>query len=82
MKPVGGAKILQEALTYHFFLIDTPRFFRQKKMYWARVSENQFLYWKLLAFYSAILTSCSRHDVNNVKERRNAVDFAPKNLTL
>ena len=35
----------------------------------------------LHAFYGAIVTSYSRHDVDNVKERRNAGDFAPEILT-
>ena len=64
-----------------FFLIDLQDSPTEKR-YWARISENQFLYWKLHAFYSAILTSCFRQDVNNVKERRNAGDLVPKILTL
>ena len=46
------------------------------------MSENQFLHEKLHAFHSALLTSCTRHDANNVKERRNAGDLAPEMLTL
>ena len=59
------------------------------KRYCARISEKHFfffffffLYRKLHVFYSAILTACFRHDVNNVKKRRNAGDLAPKLLTL
>ena len=46
------------------------------------MSENQFLYEQLHAFYTAILTSCYRHDVNNVKDSRNSGDLAPKLLTF
>ena len=61
---------IQGLLYYLSFFLILPT----EKRYWARISENQFLHWKLHAFYSAILTSCSRHDVNNIKEPWNAGD--------
>ena len=63
-----------------FFLIDPPGFFQQEKV--LSQTLRKFLHWKLNAFYSAILTSCTRHDFNNVKERRNAGSLAPNIGTL
>ena len=57
-----------------FFLIDTT-----ENRYWARISEN-ILFALEITCSSAILTSCIRHDVNNVKERRNAADLAQKKI--
>ena len=65
-----------------FFLTDHLRFFFNRKKVLSQNLRKQFLYWKLHAFYSAILMSCFRHEVNNVKERRNTGDLAPKILTL
>ena len=63
-----------------FFLIDPPGFFQKKKAL-NQYLRRSFLHWNWHAFYSAILTSCTRHDVNNVTENRNAGDLAPKQIT-
>ena len=47
-----------------------PLGFNQQNKALSQIPENQFLNCKLDAF-------CTRHDVNNVKERRNAGNFAP-----
>ena len=70
-------------LTYHVSYCYRPsRILLTEKRYWARISENQYLYEKLHAFYSTILMSCYRHDDNNVKECWNSGDLAPKILIL
>ena len=64
-------------LTYHFFLIDPPEFFQQKK---GTEPESQKINFSMRndMHFIAPLTSYLHHDVSNVKERRNSGDLTPK----
>ena len=66
-------------LSYHFPNRHS-RILPTEKRYWAYFCmRNLYI---IHAFYSAILTSCYHHVLNNVKEARNSGDLVPKMLTL
>ena len=66
----------------HTSPVNLPCFLIEPLVFYHKVKDTEpespkIIFWKLHAIYGAILTSCARYDVDNVKERRNAGDFAP-----
>ena len=64
-------------LVIPFCLIDLSIFYHETKGTKPDSPKINFLHWKLHAFYSAISTSCTRHDADNVKKRRKQATYAP-----
>ena len=61
--------------TYHFFLIDPSGVYHEKINVRSQNLRKSFFALVIKCFYSAILTSCNPHDVDNVNTVKSRIKF-------